>query len=529
MLTTDLAYLNMNDSLARSIKAKVEHFQGSTLLGTYSYNDALQNIHVDRTAASGKFFGFGVAQKLTLKLTDKNRQKTVTKGDKLKIYFSVNASEYLKVGPDFTVDDVKRDEKTNGLTIIALDPVSELSKHTFSELGTQTTERTVGAILSASAAILGLSVISNSAAWGSIANIAGIPNYDGTETLREVLDDIAEVIQAIYFCDGSSLYMKELRPTDKVALTVSKNHYFELTTEEAHVLTGIAHVTELGDNVQAGNGTVQVVRDNAFWATYGNIGELLTESLARVNGLTFIPYSCSWRGNFAAQIGDKIAIQDKTGAVIHTYILNDSYEYSGGFKQTCSWTYEQEKVESAAPATISEKIGQTSAKVDKVNQEITLLVTSVEAQSEQISQLQVTTDGITGKVTEMGKQEQKDVEALEERLDSISKEASMKLDAKGVEIVVAQTIADGVDKVVTTAKNYTFDDSGLNISSTDSNISTTITEDGMRIYRAGEEVLTADNEGVKAEDLHATTFLIIGNTSRLEDRESRTACYWIGG
>ena len=58
---------------------------------------------------------------------------------------------------------------------------------------------------------------------------------------------------------------------------------------------------------------------------------------------------------------------------------------------------------------------------------------------------------------------------------------------------------------------------------------TTITEDGMTVYRDSEAVLIADNEGVKAEDLHATTYLIIGNNSRFEDVNNRTACYWIGG
>ena len=39
----------------------------------------------------------------------------------------------------------------------------------------------------------------------------------------------------------------------------------------------------------------------------------------------------------------------------------------------------------------------------------------------------------------------------------------------------------------------------------------------------------ADNLGVKAEDLHATTYLIIGNNSRLEDyNTNRTGCFWIG-
>jgi hypothetical protein len=60
-------------------------------------------------------------------------------------------------------------------------------------------------------------------------------------------------------------------------------------------------------------------------------------------------------------------------------------------------------------------------------------------------------------------------------------------------------------------------------------MTTTITEDGMTVYRNEEAVLVADNEGVKAEDLHATTYLIVGQFSRFEDYGDRTGCFWIGG
>ena len=55
----------------------------------------------------------------------------------------------------------------------------------------------------------------------------------------------------------------------------------------------------------------------------------------------------------------------------------------------------------------------------------------------------------------------------------------------------------------------------------------------MSVYKNEEKVLIANNEGVKAANLHATTYLIIGNYSRFEDYtnidgEVRTGCFWIG-
>ena len=63
-------------------------------------------------------------------------------------------------------------------------------------------------------------------------------------------------------------------------------------------------------------------------------------------------------------------------------------------------------------------------------------------------------------------------------------------------------------------------------------VTTQITEDGMTVNRAGEAVLVADNVGVKATNLVANTYLIIGGRSRFEDYdlngEPRTGCFWIG-
>lgn len=531
MLSTNSAYLNMNDSLARSIKAKVEHYRsdGSTLKGTYNYDDYLQNIHVDRTAAAGKFFGFGVTQKLTLKLTDKNKEVHVYEGDKFRIYFSVNDSAYLRVGPTFAVDSIKRDEKTNGLTIIASDYLKNASEWTYDIIDTKT-ERTVESILSSIASCLKLNLSVNTNSWGSLKTLTGIPNYDGTETFREVLDDIAEVVQAVYFIDGSTLYMKEIRPNDAVALTINKSDYFELTTEPLHVLGGIAHVTELGDNVQAGSGTIQVVRDNAFWETYGDIADLLDESVLRVDLLAMNPLSCSWRGNFALQIGDKVAFCDKLGNQYFAYVFNDSFEYDGGFKQTSSWTYEAEKVESTNPVTIGEKINQTSAKVDKVAQEISLVASKADANSEQIAQLQISSSEIRASVSDVNQTVADSVEIINGNIETLTKKVEATMTSEQVKFAIQSELSDGVSKVVTET-GVVVDELGLRVEKTNAQTHTQITENGMEVVRTqgNQPLLTANKDGVQAEDLEATTYLLVGG-SRFESYGSdRTGCFWIGG
>lgn len=109
-------------------------------------------------------------------------------------------------------------------------------------------------------------------------------------------------------------------------------------------------------------------------------------------------------------------------------------------------------------------------------------------------------------------------------------ESKIEQTARDVRIEILNIKNNGVNKVQT-ATGYTFDEGGLKIEKSGSEMSTVISEDGMQVFRSGEKVLTANNAGVDAANLHATTYLIVGENSRFEDYEhyvKRTGCFWIG-
>ena len=82
---------------------------------------------------------------------------------------------------------------------------------------------------------------------------------------------------------------------------------------------------------------------------------------------------------------------------------------------------------------------------------------------------------------------------------------------------------------VETNTGFTFNDEGLTVEKANSEMRTQITEDGMTVFKNDEAVLTANNIGVDALNLHATTYLIVGTNSRFEDyADTRTGCFWIG-
>ena len=101
------------------------------------------------------------------------------------------------------------------------------------------------------------------------------------------------------------------------------------------------------------------------------------------------------------------------------------------------------------------------------------------------------------------------------------------MSADDIRLEIQESLKD-VNEVTTTT-GYTFNKDGLMVTKDGSEMKTQVSEDGMTVYRKNEVVLRADNEGVKAEDLHATTYLLIGTNSRLENyRGVRTGCFWIG-
>ncbi len=114
-------------------------------------------------------------------------------------------------------------------------------------------------------------------------------------------------------------------------------------------------------------------------------------------------------------------------------------------------------------------------------------------------------------------------ESLSQRISGVEQSAS------DIRIAVTRIETDGVNKV-RTEKGYTFDDQGLTITDTDSEIVNKIDNTGMEVSRDNVKILEANNEGVNALNLTSRQFLIIGGNARLQDYEGdRTGVFYIGG
>jgi hypothetical protein len=486
------AFLDMLNAPVRRIGARAELHNGSALVSIFNHTDALKEFAIERVGEESKFFGFGVCQKLNVKVIDRERAINITTANAFEIAYGVG-SDFIYPYPFFKVSEVHRDENTNELSVTAYDAIHNADAHTIAELGLAESY-TLLDVATACARLLGLPLSIGGDLLPAFAlEYATGANFEGTESIRTALNALAEATQTIYYINSEwALTFKRLDRDGDAVLTIGKDKYFTLDSKTNRRLTAVCSATELGDNVSAEmeqSGTTQYVRDNPFWELREDIAELVENALANVGGLTINQFDCAWRGNFLLEIGDKIDIVTKDDDIVTSYVLNDTISYNGYFAEQTQWSYTDNDGETPSnPSTLGEALKLTYAKVDKANKRIDIVASE---SAENMARLQLTTEDLT--------------------------------------IEVRKQAESGVTEVVTET-GYKFDADGLTVSKSGSEMTTQITEDGMTVNRNGSEVLNANNKGVAATNLHAATYLIIGKNSRFEDyKSSRTACFWIGG
>ena len=575
MITVTTNYSNAITAKVRRIKAKIttykyvnsSTYKGYALSKVYTQNDTLKSIEIQRVGEDSKFFGFGVAHKANVKIIDVDRSNSITTAFRFHISLGIELEdgtvEYVDYPPMY-VTEVHRDETTGELSVTMYDKLNDAAVHTTAELGINTSEEaevgedesgaatasldeetatltapyTIREFVKACGLVLGISVSMPADIAEFDLSYENGANLEGTETFRTALNAIAEATQTIFYINNNNvLTFKRLDKDGDPVKTIDMNTRITADTADNRRLGTIANITELGDNLSASlevTGTTQYIRNNPFWETREDLATLIDNALAQVGGMTINEFSCTWRGDPALEIGDKIAlVTDKGNSTITSYLLNDTITFDGGLEEKTEWNFNSDNSETASnPTSIGETLRYTYAKVDKVNQQIDIVAKNIEVNSETVSALQLNTEAISASVKQIQESTESSLATMNDSIGTLTTKVDAAITSENLSIEVQKELANGVNSVTTTT-GFTFDEVGLTVSKSGSEMTTQITEDGMTVYRDDEAMLTADNTGVKAVNLHATTYLIIGNNSRLEDwekdGEARTACFWIGG
>ena len=161
----------------------------------------------------------------------------------------------------------------------------------------------------------------------------------------------------------------------------------------------------------------------------------------------------------------------------------------------------------------------TSEAIDAIEQQV---VTNTQS----IASLMINADSINASVQRVEQSVTSSLDGMNQNITSLTNRVDATMSAEDVKIEIQKEMANGSNKV-TTSTGFTFNENGLTVDKSDSEMSTNINENGMIITKNNETVLTANNKGVQAKNLYATTYLIVGNSRFESYKGNRTGCFYV--
>ena len=330
--------------------------------------------------------------------------------------------------------------------------------------------------------------------------------YDSGDTFRDVLDDIAEVAGGMIGFVGDELSV--IYPTDKGQTLDEENlKSLKIGKKYGPIKSVVLSRAPQEDNIynqdtnsieEHGLTEIRIENNQIIDSHRDDFIAGISEALF---GLSFELYELDSFGIGYLSFGEIFTIQTADGVEHKALMLCDDLEITQGVSETSRLEAPEASETDYTAASKTEKaLNKTILKVDKQAQEITALVSRTETVEGAVS-------GLETKVTHL---------------------AEIAMDSDSVDIKIAKVV-EGIDSI-TTSTGYTFDQNGLHINKSGEEMENKLDNTGMYVNRGGDNILSANNEGVDAINLRSRQFLIIGNNSRFENYGSgRTACFFIGG
>lgn len=453
------------------------------------YRDEIKSIKIETTGIKGKFFGVSYCQKLSVSFIDKDKKINFSKNDEIAIflcptekYNAPDADSYYNVAyAPYFVDSFKRNEKTGEVSAIGYDIMGVASNTPFS-LG-EGDSFTLQQILDRCKTLAGISGVNG-------INVSYLPeswtreqiNLSGKETVRDILTAIAEITGSFMFIypywtndDVGSIcfytYPRKQRVYTQLGYLyqetyIDKSRYFELTSDKPYKLTGIASVNELEDVVAVGTTEQQqVIYSNPFLTLLPDETQqtILTGILNQLKDFSFTPFNCEWRGDPRLEPVDWLTFEDKQGNKFTSYLLNETFEYNGGFKSTIWWEGAESERTDINSKSISNNILKTKATVDKVKGEITLEVSRAK-EAEQLlgSRITLNENAITSEVKNRQDADNELSSTITQTANSITSEVSRATGKENELAADISTITQTVDNISTRIDTVEGDYSTIN-------------------------------------------------------------------
>jgi hypothetical protein len=228
--------------------------------------------------------------------------------------------------------------------------------------------------------------------------------------------------------------------------------------------------------------------------------------------------------------GQSVEITDRSGKTFQSLVMTkiqsgqlDTLESTGSARRDSSTAANQEDYR-----TLNSKILELRKQADELRARAIQTQTDMDGVTELVGDIQLRSDELLLQMSRMENRTEQSLGSVNDAVQTLQQEVAAKMTAEAVQLQIREAMENGSTKVVTST-GFTFDERGMSVEKSGSEMKTQITEDGMTVYQNNNAILVANNQGVDAKNLRATTYLIVGR-SRFEDYGyDRTGCFWIGG
>ena len=387
-------------------------------------------------------------------------------------------------------------------------------------------------------------------------------NYSTTSTMNSAINQKAnEITASVSSTYATKNEVKTLDDNLKGNYSTTEQMESAISVAKEEINLGVSNIYETKtsttnkindavNKVQVGGTNLWVISDlitgyESSGAVTGTETQYkMRNSLVNLNGSKEIVYQC-WNPNRVVNNNNtnRVAFFDSS----NTYLSSSSIDkLNGDTYQVQIISIPTNAVYARLGAICGASSYDTSIKIkfelgnkptdynlapEDMESEISTIRSETKTLNETVTSLQLGADSINASVKSLEETVTRTSDGLANDISIIQEQVNLAMTSEDVKIEIKNQLINGTNKVSTTT-GYTFDEDGLNISKSDSEMKTQITEDGMKIYKNDDIMLTANNQGVDAKNLHATTYLIIGGNSRMEDfienGSKRTAVFWIG-
>jgi len=232
------------------------------------------------------------------------------------------------------------------------------------------------------------------------------PNVGENEyTYRNIIQWIAELsgTNAIMTKDGKLKFAEYKRSG---AWDIGPEDYYKLVAEpQFGPITAVQMTRDaLGDIVTfpvIDNGDIVYnIIDNMV--AYNQREDIIEDIHAIVEGIAYTPYTLTWDGTYHLELGDLLRITDNNSNQFYTYYTNSVITYNGAVSEELFMrAYTPETSAIKTPGAIAKKGTFTEARVNKLDNQITLLASEVGDLGQNYSQLVLNIGAITATVQEV--------------------------------------------------------------------------------------------------------------------------------